>query len=80
MKTYSFNVDFVNKKLPSFSTASPVRHQDMSDSQHQRTHKQRHLRRRKPIATTAEHIRRLNRHKQQRNHRTNRRNSQIRPP
>ncbi|KAD5962095.1 hypothetical protein E3N88_13568 [Mikania micrantha] len=72
-KTYSFNVNFVHEKLPSFPATSPVRHHDVRDGQRQRTHKQRHIRRRETPATATEHIRRLNRYKQQRDHRTNRR-------
>ncbi|KAD7480259.1 hypothetical protein E3N88_03395 [Mikania micrantha] len=74
--TYSFDVNFVDEKLSSFSATSPVRHQDMADGQQYRTHKQSHLRRGEPVTAAAEHIRCLNRYNQQRSYRTNGRDSQ----
>lgn len=42
-RTYSFNVYLVNEKLPSFSAANPIGHDDMSNSQEERGDEQGYL-------------------------------------
>lgn len=83
--TYRFNINLVNQELPPLSATRPIRHSNMANSQNQRAHKQSHLHASHipsstniPQATT-KHKRSLQRNINQRNHRTKRRDPQIRP-
>ena len=75
-ETYSFNVNFVNQKLSSFSATCSVRHNDMPNSQNIRTHEQN-------VKTSiytrkAKHIRSFKGHKNQRQNRAHGCDPQVR--
>lgn len=83
-ETYGFNVDFVNKELPPLPATDSVRNNNMSDRHSQRAYEQTCFYSSSVCSPSktrrnTEHIRSFQRHKNQRQYRTERCNPQIRP-
>lgn len=75
----SFNVDFINQKLPPRSTTNPVGDNYMSKSQKQRRSKQSYFHGSICSRPNTKHIRSFPGNKHQWQNRTRRRNRQVRP-